>query len=291
MAGHYATEMDNSGDRTDEIPLPPESLESILKQIEAELLRSPVYQNVLDSLREMFGDAAYAAQMMVHSVSREAILIALKQLSDRKTPSRSTASKPLPSPRSLYLYRLGKYLRSERRKQGFSLAQIHHFTRIPIPHLHALEVGQIRDFPRSRSYLYGAIRLWGNALGLNGARLAAGIPPENSPVSALPKRRYAAPTKRPLPPPPPPQLTIDWMSAVDWRRYLAYGTPVVAAVGVVLWLAQLNAPQEGDSPSVDRSVSPPAANPTAKPSSSLERYPGEHTGDISPPEEIHRRRD
>ncbi|OAB62059.1 hypothetical protein AY599_17195, partial [Leptolyngbya valderiana BDU 20041] len=288
MTGNAPPDARYPDDRAPDPPVTPESFEYLLERVEAELLRSRAYQQALDSLKEMFGESAYAAQMMVHAVSREAILLALKRVSQQPNSARSQPSKTSPPPRAIYLYRVGRYYRSQRQKQGFSLAQVHHLTHIPLPHLHALESGHVYHFPQSPSYLYGTIRLWGNALGLDGHRIATGIPPSNSkPVPPPPPK--PVPVSRPpqvkLPPPPKPKALRPHP---DWLRYVAYGTPLVATVGVSLWMSHLSPNDEPE----ERSPAPlTTQEPTSIPSVNLNDRPGTQSWEISPPEEMHRRRD
>lgn len=359
----------------------------LLKHAEAKLLGSPQYRKALDGFKEMFGDAAYAAQMMMHSVNREAMQLAIDTtLADRSTrqnrPSqaatqplaaRSAPAHPIaenavphsstpsvsPSRRAAYLYRLGQYLRSQRRRQGFSLAQIHHLTRIPLPHLHALESGHVARFPQSRSYLHGSVRIWGNVLGLDGAKLAAGIPaavrapeplpppisrpvtrskPRKTPSGTTPSGTAPPRTSQPrtpeastpaadaasTPSTPDASATQPAIARASWR-YLTYGTPVAATVGVCLWLVhfvpsgdrpptpdadgnRLHRSGSGDrqrslAPDIAPTVEPPSLEspalqqPTWNPNwnTAPERAgEGLPTGDrltISPPQELRRRRD
>lgn len=289
MTGHVPPGVGYPGDRAPNPPVTPDSFEVLLEQIEAELLRSRVYQEALNSLKEMFGDAAYAAQMMVHAVSREALILALKRVSQQHQPAGSRPKHNSPSARAVYLYRVGRYYRSQRCQQGFSLAQIHHLTHIPLSHLHALESGHISRFPQSSSYLYGTIRLWGNALGLDGHRIATAIPPSNSkPVPPPPPKPLSVspPPKVELPPPPKPKAIAR--SHPDWLRYVAYGTPLVATVGVSLWMSHLSPNGEAE----ERSPVPlTTQEPLSVPSVNVNDRPGTQSWEISPPEEMHQRRD
>lgn len=303
-------------------PEPLSREERLLKAAEAQLLRSPTYRKALEGFKEMFGDAAYAAQMMMHSVNREAMRLAVETaLSETHSSSQDTVS---PSRRAIYLYRLGQYLRSHRRRQGFSLAQIHHLTQIPLPHLHALESGHVSRFPQSHSYLYGSIQLWGNALGLNGAKLAAGIPPANATPCPRPRSRPVKPPPPPISKPPQeirkpqpqantksqPQANKGAIAFVSWR-YLMYGTPIAATVGLLLWLINFlpsalrpvsqNSPEddiEREEPTRRRPAVPyfpSVQEPSSAPiSSSPTVWEGMQTNErltISPPEELRRRRD
>ena len=186
-----------------------------LGEIERELLQSPAYQTALNGLKEMFGDAGYAAQMLMHEVSREAIALALRETNPTTAlPSAPPISQPIsqsqsPVPRqgseaerlarSRYLYRLGKYLRAQRCRQHLSLVQLHHRTGIPIQHLHALESGHIGHYPQSPAYLRGSLHLWARTLGLNADAIIAKLPlscprppPTASPTAAAAAGCYRA---------------------------------------------------------------------------------------------------
>jgi len=89
-----------------------------------------------------------------------------------------------------YLASLGRHFRLRRQNQRLTVVQLHHVTQIPLQHLQALESGQIDQLPDSTNYLWGMVRIWGNALKLDGLSLADGIPgvtnPEVLPVTSAP---------------------------------------------------------------------------------------------------------
>lgn len=58
----------------------PDSLRSLVRQIEAELYCSEVYNIALKSLQKMLGQAASKAEIVIKAVGREAIQLALKQI-------------------------------------------------------------------------------------------------------------------------------------------------------------------------------------------------------------------
>jgi cytoskeleton protein RodZ len=58
------------------IEIPQENFRSVLSQIEAELLCSDTYSQALASLQTMLGSAASAAEILIRSVSREAVKLA-----------------------------------------------------------------------------------------------------------------------------------------------------------------------------------------------------------------------
>ncbi len=63
----------------------PESLRSLVRQIEAELYCSEVYNIALKSLQKMLGQAASKAEIVIKAVGREAIQQALKQIARQQT--------------------------------------------------------------------------------------------------------------------------------------------------------------------------------------------------------------
>ncbi len=277
----------------------PANTDRRLGEIEQQLLQSPAYQMALNGLKEMFGDAGYAAQMLMHEVSREAIALTLREASPTtalpsgppisqpvscsRPHSPPTASAAAQAARSRYLYRLGKYLRAQRCRQHLSLVQLHHRTRIPIHHLHALESGHISHYPQSPAYLRGTLHLWATALGLNADAIIAKMPITLS--------------QPPLPPPPRPaprptmQPTAPVQERFDspwWWRSLACGTPLLATLGLALWFANLppasqRPPQLPEPESGNRRTPPPQVS-----------REGLSEGDrpqVIPPESLLQRRD
>ncbi|HBW58173.1 MAG TPA: hypothetical protein DEF27_10365 [Oscillatoriales bacterium UBA8482] len=70
----------------------PEGLRSLVRQIEAELYCSEVYNIALKSLQKMLGQAASKAEIVIKAVGREAIQLSLKQLAIQQTAIISTIS-------------------------------------------------------------------------------------------------------------------------------------------------------------------------------------------------------
>lgn len=266
-----------------------------LGEIEQQLLQSPAYQTALNGLKEMFGDAGYAAQMLMHEVSREAIALTLRDASlTTALPSGPPISQPIsqspsePSEaeraaRNRYLYRLGKYLRAQRCRQHLSLVQLHHRTRIPISHLHALESGHISHYPQSPAYLRGSLHLWATALGLNADAIIAKLPiPLSRPPLPLP------PPPRPRPVPPPTVLVQKPLDCPGWWRSLACGTPLLATLGLALWFANL--PPASQHPPQLPEADSGARRPQTPPSSREVLSEGDRP-QVIPPESLLQRRD
>jgi Uncharacterized protein conserved in bacteria len=74
------------------VEVSPESLRSLVRQIEAELYCSEVYNIALKSLQKMLGQAASKAEIVIKAVGREAIQLSLKQLARQQTAIISTIS-------------------------------------------------------------------------------------------------------------------------------------------------------------------------------------------------------
>ncbi|NMG61131.1 helix-turn-helix domain-containing protein, partial [Geitlerinema sp. P-1104] len=281
----------------------PANTDRRLGEIEQQLLQSPAYQTALNGLKEMFGDAGYAAQMLMHEVSREAIALTLREsspttalasgppisqpISHSRTYAPPQPSAAVQAARSRYLYRLGKYLRAQRCRQHLSLVQLHHQTRIPISHLHALESGHISHYPQSPAYLRGTLHLWATALGLNADAIIAKMP-------ITPSR---PPLPLPLPPPPPvtpspvvrPTVLLqERFNSPWWWRSLACGTPLLATLGLALWFADLP-PASEHSPQLPEVESP--NRQTQTPQFSREGLSEGDRPDVIPPESLLQRRD
>ncbi|WRH68163.1 MAG: helix-turn-helix domain-containing protein [Planktothrix sp. GU0601_MAG3] len=74
------------------VEVSPESLRSLVRQIEAELYCSEVYNIALKSLQKMLGQAASKAEIVIKAVGREAIQLSLKQMARQETAIVSTIS-------------------------------------------------------------------------------------------------------------------------------------------------------------------------------------------------------
>ncbi|MBE9142543.1 helix-turn-helix domain-containing protein [Planktothrix mougeotii] len=72
----------------------PDSLRSLVHQIEAELYCSEVYNIALKSLQKMLGQAASKAEIVIKAVGREAIQLALKQIAKQETAIICTTESP-----------------------------------------------------------------------------------------------------------------------------------------------------------------------------------------------------
>lgn len=73
------------------------------------------------------------------------------------------------------LAELGKQLRLKRQAQALSLAEVAAITRIQLRLLQAIESGDLEELPEP-IYIQGFIKIYADALGLNGAELANSFP-------------------------------------------------------------------------------------------------------------------
>jgi hypothetical protein len=145
-----------------------------------------------------------------------------------------------------HLCQLGQEIRQTREAKSISLFQMHCRTNIPIHQLEALETGQIDRLPED-IYIRGFLRQVGNALGWNGAELAASLPtPFLDPVKAILPSWYRADEKG------------AWVLN---PMYLYVGYAVLMAGGLT-WISQQT--QWGDA---GKSVSPPQPSATVSPQS------------------------
>lgn len=199
--------------------------------------------------------------------------------------SSTTGNKhPLSTRQQEYLQTLGLQLRARRQSCRFSLAQLHHLTKIPLQHLQAFESGQLDVLPSNPSYIWGMIRIWGNILGLDGFRLATGIPDELTSELSIASDRSTH-----HPPISATAMTSDKKTANPdpLSRYLTYGTLAAGTLMGMGWLAETIEP-----------TNPTLTETPAQPSSQeLKRQAGIQRAilpsDIAPPEGIrrHLRRD
>ncbi len=254
---------------------------------------------------------ANTTQRAAQTIARHAIRMTLKQLRQRPSAMPTTTTRrhpPLPLPprpkarsasktqppkasnrdllstrQQVYLQTIGRQLRARRQSCRFSLIQLHHLTKIPLQHLQAFESGQLDLLPTNPSYLWGTIRIWGNVLGLDGFRLATGIP--DGLTSELPIVSAPPTSAQPIAATPiaaSPQTVADPLS-----RYLAYGTVVA---GTLVGMSLISDAIEPIQHPADDAPPPPSAN-ELKQRMAIQR--AILPSDIAPPEGIrrHLRRD
>ncbi|TAF57215.1 MAG: helix-turn-helix domain-containing protein [Oscillatoriales cyanobacterium] len=286
-------------------------IQTLLAEITHELFQSPTYRDVMHLLAVTPDRDANTNQRAAQTIARHAIRMTLTQLRQRPSAMPQTSTRrqpplplpPRPKPRSVtstlppqannsdilsarqqtYLQDLGRQLRARRQNCRFSLAQLHHLTKIPLQHLQALEAGQLDLLPTNPGYLWGTIRIWGNVLGLDGFQLATGIPDgltHELPISS-------APPSRSQPIVAPQNATPHGTTPDPLSRGLAYGTLVAGTLVGLSWISDTIKPVQ---PPTDAPAPPPSANELKQ---QLEIQRAILPSDIAPPEGIrrHLRRD
>lgn len=134
---------------------------------------------------------------------------------------------------------LGQELLQVRQDRGISLYQLHLQTLVPLHHLQALETGKIDKLPQD-IYVRGFIRRLGDALGLDGARMAASLP------ARVPVNSLDSSTKR--------NASSLGLSLGPVHFYLGYAVLMVVAVGALLLLSHQATPDSDSSQLRDNTV-------------------------------------
>ena len=93
-----------------------------------------------------------------------------------------------------YLRQVGEQFREVRTSLGISLRQLHYQTLVPIAHIEALETGCVEKLPTA-VYVRGFVRKIGNALGLDGDRLAESLPQQDYAKTVLSSRQGLSASK------------------------------------------------------------------------------------------------
>lgn len=175
---------------------------------------------------------------------------------------------------------IGKELKAARVAQLLSLQELQRQTLVSLPHLEALETGNLDRLPED-VYVRGFIRRFGDALGLDGASLAASIPAPDHVKSVVPSWSAI-----------PVQSGVHLGTG---HLYLGYAALVVGAVGGLSWISGQATPRAVAE--TDPATSSPAAvsqsDRYAKPISTpgLKSSSSGHTGgpvwtDVAPPESL-----
>lgn len=294
-------------------------LPSVVGYIEAELYNSDVYCQVVAVLQAMLGEAAAQAQILVQAVASEAIQVASKHfakhsepvanadavqqptlpaVSDPATSVAFEAANPQPveparntkkatqaelaaswaQQREVRLRELGAQLRQARLAQSVSVEELRDFTQVPLHAIHALENGREAQLPED-VYVRGFIRRIGNALGLEGDRLAASLPAPDAAKSVVPS------WYRPE--------TPSGLSLSPVHLYVGYAALMAGAVGGLHWLSAQTSPKPDLSPV--QTIPSPTSDAKSKLSAAPATMPGWQLGkagaiaplDIAPPEDVH----
>ncbi len=176
------------------------------------------------------------------------------------------------------LQKIGQQLQKARFAQGLSLSQLKVYTHIPMYHMEAIENGNIELLPED-VYLRGFIRVMGNALGLNGTSLIAGLPVPEIAKTILPISSKLKNSS--------PGLGLDIRPV---HLYVGYTALVAGAVGGLSIMSQ--------QANTDRALIPDEVKPSAASQSSQRMEPTTTPGlrssssgvsvgsDIAPPEAL-----
>lgn len=284
------------------------ALQALQGQIEAELYRSEIYRQAVASLQTQLGDAAALTQMLVAAVAKEAIRLALKQCVEQcgaVAAQSPQAPQPAPFPaqpaqpaatgglasvagaarasaapetaeraRIDRLRQIGQELQQARQARELSLEQLERQTLVPRPILEALETGRTERLPED-IYVRGFIRRTGDALGLDGARMAASVPAPAAAQSVVPSWYR-------------PEFQSEKMRA--GHLYVGYAALMAGAVGGLSWLSAQATPRAVAEP--DPAVSSPGSVTQQDRHAVPVKTPGLSTGyagvaagsDIAPPE-------
>ncbi|GAB4294208.1 MAG: hypothetical protein Fur0025_30760 [Oscillatoriaceae cyanobacterium] len=194
------------------------SLAELTREIESELYRSQAYVAAVAAFKDSIATAADNAQMLVKAVAKTAIKLALEKVAaiapsslkgdvglaavaktDEGGKGKFLGFGQLPLPKQptqnraeaaadrwrLAAIALGQQLREARVARGMSLSQLQMQTMIPLHHLKALENGCADELPED-VFTRNFIRRVGNALGLDGAAMAAQLPAPVAPPEVVP---------------------------------------------------------------------------------------------------------
>lgn len=129
--------------------------------------------------------------------------------------------------RHTYLYQLGQQLKKARQMRCLSLKQINRQTFVPLHYLEAIEKGQTEQLPED-IYLRGFIFRIGNALGFDGASLAAAFPMNDPLQGIIPSWSQGNKNQG------------FYLNQV--HLYLGYTTLMAGAVGGLTWMSQQPSP-------------------------------------------------
>jgi cytoskeleton protein RodZ len=210
-------------------------------------------QEIAASAQEPVQDSIPLAQSKPQSKSEAAAgsLVVSQKASIRSKLKRSNTSnlskadsgklepvaQPPSPPREVLVRQIGQELRHARQAKSLSLNQLHGLTWIPIHQLKALEDGQVEQLPED-VYVRGFIRRVGDALELDGTRMAASLPTPNVVESVVPSWQISpetSPCLRPV------------------HLYLGYAALMAGAVGGLAWMSQQPFPDGAFNPESDSS--------------------------------------
>jgi cytoskeleton protein RodZ len=231
--------------------------QTFLQQIEAQLLSSDTYHQLLTAVQTKLGGVAEEFQSLLTALSREAIQYTIHRLMGEaasvdaagegqeahsftntatiesevpETMLEAKFSAPEILDRDQVLLQLGQRIKQGREARGLTLQELHHQTYVPLHHLKALESGQLDKLPEE-VFLRGFVRQIGKVLGMGDLVEAVPAP---EPV----KKAVLSGKKAGFQP-------IDQISPV--HLYVGYAALMAGAVGGLTWISQ---PAQTDAPAV-----------------------------------------
>ena len=147
--------------------------------------------------------------------------------------------------RTAAIQHIGQQLLQARHAKSLSLDHVHSLTRVPLHHLRALEAGRVDQLPED-IYVQGFVRRVGDALGLNGAAIAAELPmvdPAKTVIPSWQRSPARSSTSQPV------------------HLYLGYAALMAGAVGGLAWISQQPAPDSVYMPDLSDSSSAAMSQP------------------------------
>lgn len=139
------------------------------------------------------------------------------------------------------LLEIGRILQQARATQCLSLHQLHGLTLVPTHQITALETGQLEHLPED-IYIRGFIRRLGNALGLNGAELAASLPQDDPNRGVVPSWYH-------------PVKDRGGLYLQPSHLYLGYAAVLAGAMGGLAWVTQQTTPEAIAQPAIPSAAS------------------------------------
>ncbi|MBD2119845.1 RodZ family helix-turn-helix domain-containing protein [Trichocoleus sp. FACHB-262] len=209
-------------------------------------------------------------------VEEQPFLLGMMGKPTKKLTKAELAAQKFAQEREESLRQVGQDIRAARQARSLSLHQLHSLTLVPIHQLQALEAGRIEQLPED-VYVRGFIRRIGNALGLDGNNLVAGIPAPDPVKSVLPSWYH-------------PEAESGGLCLRPVHLYVGYAALMAGAVGGLTWLSHQHAPEAAtDTTQVfpeQASITPSSRQQTPKTTPGLKASKiGAVAGpDIAPPE-------
>lgn len=223
------------------LPLPPDTVDAV-NSAEA------VQQTQTDAEDPEDAATFKAIEQVLQTKPNSALAVFQPKPRERKLTPAEQAQKAADE-RAVRLRRLCARIKYERQSRGFSLAQIHARTFIPLYHLQAIEQCNIEHLPED-IYLRGFVRRLEQTFGLGLGALTDGFP-DPQPAQAVPTWYYnqtdATPKKG------------GGLNVHPLHLYLTYGAVMA---GGVFWLSQQAAPKANVAPiQIDESFPQQSAAP------------------------------